>query len=457
MFLADQGRDAIIAGRIITFEHFPAIGPPSSIGQVYLGPFFYYLIAPFLIPFRFDPVGLAYGVAILSITGLVTAFIVLKKTVSFQAGILFLILATFSYNLVSFNRFSWNPNLLPFASFMTMYFLYKTVSSKKYIRWYGLLFGIFFGISFQLHHLAALMAVPIGLVFLYYLIVHKKNRLLHFVSVGVSFIGFLVISFPLILFDLKHDFINFRNLDSLFTQQNIVAGGSFITRLLETNQAFWNTSLQINLPAIPLFLMSLAIIGVLIYLFKQKKIHPLITINALNAFTFIYCFSFLSSGRFPHYFGVAYLSMYAVMGYLASFLLKKPLTIIILSLLIGGFLISNASQYYFIMGPPSDQIKRAKHIANSIIPHMDNGSFNFATYPIEFTSEETYIYFLEVQGFHVANRGIGEVTNQMFVLCDRGPCDILNTKSWNIDMFGKAKIDTTWKIDGIRIFKLSHI
>jgi len=41
MFLSDQGRDAIVIKRIVTGEHFPAIGAPTSIGQVYLGPFYY--------------------------------------------------------------------------------------------------------------------------------------------------------------------------------------------------------------------------------------------------------------------------------------------------------------------------------------------------------------------------------------------------------------------------------
>ena len=65
-FLGDQGRDAIILKRIITFEHFPAIGPPTSIGQVYLGPFYYYFIAPWLWISNFDPIGPAIGIAIIS-------------------------------------------------------------------------------------------------------------------------------------------------------------------------------------------------------------------------------------------------------------------------------------------------------------------------------------------------------------------------------------------------------
>ncbi len=54
-FLGDQGRDAIILKRIVTLEHFPAIGAPTSIGQVYLGPFYYYFISPWLFFFTLSP------------------------------------------------------------------------------------------------------------------------------------------------------------------------------------------------------------------------------------------------------------------------------------------------------------------------------------------------------------------------------------------------------------------
>ena len=77
-FLGDQGRDAIILKRIITFEHFPAIGPPTSIGQVYLGPFYYYFIAPWLWISNFDPIGPAIGVAIISSACIIFSYFLLK-------------------------------------------------------------------------------------------------------------------------------------------------------------------------------------------------------------------------------------------------------------------------------------------------------------------------------------------------------------------------------------------
>src|SRR4051812_39219754 len=81
-FLGDQGRDAIIIKRLITFEHLTAIGPPSSIGQVFLGPFYYYLVAPFLPLFNFHPIGLVVGVVLIALIGFVASFIVIKKEVN---------------------------------------------------------------------------------------------------------------------------------------------------------------------------------------------------------------------------------------------------------------------------------------------------------------------------------------------------------------------------------------
>src|SRR4030042_5978400 len=77
-FLGDQGRDAIIIKRILTFEHFPAIGAPTSIGQVYLGPFYYYFIAPWLLFFNFNPIGLAIGVGFFSSLFLLINYLIVK-------------------------------------------------------------------------------------------------------------------------------------------------------------------------------------------------------------------------------------------------------------------------------------------------------------------------------------------------------------------------------------------
>ena len=62
-FLGDQGRDAIIMRNIATLRDLPALGPITSVGSVYLGPLYYYLMAPWLLLSGFNAVGPAIGIA----------------------------------------------------------------------------------------------------------------------------------------------------------------------------------------------------------------------------------------------------------------------------------------------------------------------------------------------------------------------------------------------------------
>jgi 4-amino-4-deoxy-L-arabinose transferase-like glycosyltransferase len=105
MFLADQGRDAVIVRRIILLQKFPLIGPPSSLGEEFLGPFYYYVVAPFLWLFQSNPVGLAVGVALLSITASIGIYFIVKKIVSREVALILSIIISTSSLLVDVGRF----------------------------------------------------------------------------------------------------------------------------------------------------------------------------------------------------------------------------------------------------------------------------------------------------------------------------------------------------------------
>ena len=72
-FLGDEGRDAIIVRRLLVDFDPILIGPRTSIGDMYLGPLYYYMMAPALLLANFSPVGPAIMIALL---GVVTIFFV---------------------------------------------------------------------------------------------------------------------------------------------------------------------------------------------------------------------------------------------------------------------------------------------------------------------------------------------------------------------------------------------
>ena len=58
-FLGDEGRDALIVKDILYGVNFPLIGPPTSVGNMYLGPLYYYMIAVPMGIFWLNPVAAA--------------------------------------------------------------------------------------------------------------------------------------------------------------------------------------------------------------------------------------------------------------------------------------------------------------------------------------------------------------------------------------------------------------
>jgi len=474
MFLGDQGRDALIVKRIALLQNFPAIGPPSSIGEVFLGPFYYYLVTPFLWLTRLNPVGLALGVALLSSLGIYIAYRISNKTISPIGALFFFILTTFSFELVRVSRFSWNPNLLPYFSFITLYLFTKAVEEKDKKRTiYTLLFGLFFGLSFQLHHLAGLLALPIGAFFLFELIRQKKVQL--FTVPLLSFLAFLFTLAPLAIFELRHQFLNTKNLISVFTQQNIVSTGSLYVRLYEINSKFVEFALHYSLPFFWAFVLLVIILVIGIWK-CFKKYNAFVAINILAVPLYLFGFSRVNSSLIPHYYNVIYVSFYFLIAYVLEFQISDlkahfPLRIqaflrrnymqkIVFSfisiLLIGLYVFIQAPGYEFIFSKGAFQDASPRKIGAYIAQKEGNKKINLTTYPTDFTSRDCYQYFIELNGGSVVNGSSPEVTNTLYVLCDKQPCKVLNSDSWNIQMFGNAKIDTMKTIDGVTIYKLIH-
>ena len=116
---------------IATLRHFPAIGPPTSVGIVYMGPFFYYLMAPFLLVANFNPLGLAIGTAILSILALIVVSGMVTHYTNKKTALLFMLILTLSSVLIDSAKYAWNPNLLPYFAFATFFFYYTMLTKNN--------------------------------------------------------------------------------------------------------------------------------------------------------------------------------------------------------------------------------------------------------------------------------------------------------------------------------------
>jgi len=452
-FLGDQGRDAIIVRRIVTLEHLPAIGPTSSIGGMFLGPFFYYFISPFLLLFNFDPVGLAFSSALFSLVGMAVSYVIIKKLADTMTALLFLVFVCFSSVQIDFARSSWNPNLLPVFSFVAVYLWYKFISSKNTV--YPLLFGAVASICMQLHYLTLFLLAAFILMWVKEILVSKEKITLlkKAILAATTFIFFYA---PLILFDLKHDFLNTRAFIRVLTNKEVVTNSSSLTRILETNSALYEHMFKFDVNQyVALAISAILFIFVLQNGFFKKK--SFLQINTFVLFFYIFAFSLLNSFRHPHYYTPIYYSFFFIFAYCLSHIseINKGVKYAFIAVFMGVFIYLNASTFYFFKNHGSNQINIARTIAQSLLDHKPQAPYQIV--PIPFTETDGHIrYFLEVAGNRPLPEESGDQPKELYILCYEQDCSELAAPQWQIASFKNATISATWNVDRVKIYKVVH-
>jgi 4-amino-4-deoxy-L-arabinose transferase-like glycosyltransferase len=196
-FWYDQGRDALVIWDFLHYRKFFLIGPVTGIEGIYLGPFYYYLLAPFYWLGKGSPVMAAAGQSWLTVGAIFLIYLLGKEIYGRGVGLLAAFLYGFSYDLVVFSRWLANPSPLPFFTVIVLLLLYFFVKGKDK----ALIGAAFFiGLCLQLEAAAAVWFLPATLVILVWQRrVFKKPRIL-----VLTFLAFFVTLLPQIVFDLRH-------------------------------------------------------------------------------------------------------------------------------------------------------------------------------------------------------------------------------------------------------------
>lgn len=448
MFLGDQGRDAIIFKRLITFEHLPAIGAPTSVGLIYMGPFFYYLIAPWLLITNFNPVGAALGTAILSIIALVLQYFIVKKIFGTVVSIIALFLSVFSYVLVDFARFSWNPNLLPQFAFFTWFSLYKAASTKKLIWYFAT--GAFYALCLQLHYLSLFLAIPIFIYIFLGIKIEKKIIISIITRIVAAGFGFALCFLPLILFEIKHQFLNTKAILHLSSAQGAVRTNYF-SSLSETfrllNEYIFHFSFNATIS-----LLLLIVFGIFfIWTLRNKKYFPLTTLFVVF-FSLLFGTALYSGPKYPHYLGamdIIYICLIAsLLATLATSFKTLPLIIVFICIYI---VIQVISMPVFTIAAPN-QINRARKIAETIYPKITQPIFSVNSLPGRY-DDSTFRYFLEIMEKRPLDPESMQKTDELFITCEH-ICEPLKSSQWEISYFAPKGIEWQTISEGAYIYKL---
>lgn len=455
-FTYDQARDALYIKRILD-GNLRLIGTQSSIPGLYTGPFYYYLMAPFLWAFKLNPIGLDFATALFALFSIALLFWLLKEeTKGSLLALLFATLYAFSPSIVDQSRFAWNPNPLPFFTLLFLLSFKKILFAKE--EKYFLPLALSLGAAVNLHYsgLAFFLAS-----FLLWLVFKPRiqNKKIFFTSLFLLSLFFL----PLLLFDLRHDFINLQNIFKYFTlgTRGEIPPPPFFPGLWEKISGLFNLvflyppTLSGGLTKVFLF----AGFFFLIQEFKKKK--TFFTVVFLTFLTGVFFSSLYQGSFFFFYLTFLYPVPFLVVALLWDRFCQRSRLLLLLLPILSFIVLKNSIPHLFpsFEGRANLLNQVSRSLAAEISPQEKFNLVALYQSPDRFDRNAVdYRYFLEINhGFKTPGWDVLDYqpAQTLYLISEIGPVDPLTVGVWELSLFAPQKIAQTWDLaPNLVIYKL---
>lgn len=488
-FLGDEGRDVTTVRRLLVNFDLILIGPGTSIGNMYLGPIYYYMMAPALFLANFSPVGPAVMIALLGIITIFFVWFIAREWFGIKAAVIASLLYTIAPTVIIYSRSSWNPNIMPFFALLTIYSAWR-LWRKLELKWL-LVIGVSMSFVLQSHYLGLLLVPVVGLLWIFTFIkvrVSKKEYKPFIKETVYAILIFLILMSPLVIFDARHGWRNFTAMKEFFAvRQTTVSikpwsGLSKIPEIASQTTGSLIGSKDVNLT----WLYDYGILFVFLwltikYLFSEKKINiknkkywkylwgrlksdyfaPYLLLFLWIGFAYV-GLSLYKQHIYDHYFGFFFPAPFLLAGGLSQYIYEnfsKFWKALLTAFLIYAVFVnlSNDPLKY----PPNRQLQRSEDVAKAIIKEAGSQKFNLAVIAQQ-NYEGAYQYFLERWNAPIVmidpQRADQTIAGQLYVVCElpQDQCDPTHNPKAQVANFGWSKVSGEWQIDGVTLFKLVH-
>lgn len=228
-FYYDQGRDALVIWNLWHGGKMFLIGPVTGLAGIFLGPFYYYLIAPLYLIGGGNPLYPSVFLCFLSVMAVLAVFLIGREMHSRTAGLIAAVIGGFSYYIFYNSRWLSNPNPMLLLSLLFLYSLWKIISTSDKKWW--VIATFFMGISLHFESASAFFYLFVFIVFcIWRLFTGSRLRALFSIDFWKEFLrnnagtfifalfAFLLTLMPQIIFNFRHDNILINNFLKLFAQ-----------------------------------------------------------------------------------------------------------------------------------------------------------------------------------------------------------------------------------------------
>lgn len=212
-FDRDPERDAFAVKQILVEKKPILLGQQSDNEKgFFMAPFYFYSLVPFYWLGNMHPLPAMEMYVVFHLLGFISLILLFfKKIFGNRKTLILLSIMAINPILTHFQAVAWNPAIIPtgvIIFWITFFLAYQKNRVRDYI-FLGLLTGIFT----HFHFLFIFQGIPIVLLFL-----RNKNRQEMFVKIFVCFVSFFLTFLPIVIFDLRHNFLNLKLLGGYFSR-----------------------------------------------------------------------------------------------------------------------------------------------------------------------------------------------------------------------------------------------
>lgn len=205
---------------IVVNKHLRLIGQQTTAGGIFIGPAYYYLLIPFFLLTKMDPIGAAIPTTIIGIISLVSYYLVFSKLFNRGVGLLASLSQAILLGPIYFDR-----RVVPStpSNLWTVWYFYTIIMISRGNYSVLPILAVLISLIWHIHIalLPALIAVPVAIL------ISKKRPSLKQVQLFIVIL--LITSLPLLVFEAKHGLLQTRSLIQNFTVGQ--AGGTGLPKL----------------------------------------------------------------------------------------------------------------------------------------------------------------------------------------------------------------------------------
>lgn len=212
-FHYDQGRDALVIWDLWHKNKMFLIGPTTGLDGIFLGPFYYYLIAPLYLIGAGSPTVPSMFLSLLTVVALYILYLTGIEIGGKVTGFIALIVGSFSNHIIFSNRWLSNPTPIYLTSILIIYLMILIIKKPK--SYYWPLIYLLVGMSLQFELASAIFYLPILLVFT----IWQRSKI-NLKIFTISCLCILVTLLPQLIFNFKHDNILVNNIVNQILNSN---------------------------------------------------------------------------------------------------------------------------------------------------------------------------------------------------------------------------------------------